>query len=87
VGEDEWIKVADWIYEHWNMVGGLSFLPREDGNHVYALAPYEAITKEQYDDMVAKLPEIDFAQIVMYEHDDETQGAKELACVAGVCEI
>lgn len=85
VGDDEWIAVANWIYENWEIVGGLSFLPRS--NHVYRLAPYEEITKEKYDEMVKKFPEIDFSKIVSYEGEDQTQGAKELACVSGVCEI
>ena len=85
VGEGEWVSTANWLYENWDMLGGLSFLPRED--HVYQLAPYEEITEERYKEMVAKLPQVDFAHIVAYEKEDETQGAKELACVAGVCEI
>jgi len=85
VGDDEWIAVANWIYENWDLVGGLSFLPRS--NHVYRLAPYEEISKEKYEEMVKKFPEIDFAKIVTYEREDQTQGSKELACVAGVCEI
>lgn len=85
VGDDEWISVANWIYSNWDIVGGLSFLPRS--NHVYRLAPYEEISKEKYEEMVKKFPEIDFAKIVTYEREDQTQGSKELACVAGVCEI
>ncbi len=67
------------------MIGGLSFLPRS--NHVYRLAPYEEITKDQYEAMMKKFPDIDFSKIVTYEYEDQTQGSKELACVAGVCEI
>lgn len=85
VGDDEWIKVANWLYENWYMIGGLSFLPRE--KHVYRLAPYEEITKEQYDVMAKRFEGIDYSKIVTYEKIDETEGAKELACVAGVCEI
>lgn len=85
VGDDEWIAVANWLYDNWDMIGGLSFLPRS--NHVYRLAPYEEITKEQYEAMVKKFPDIDFAKIVTYEREDQTQGSKELACAAGVCEI
>ena len=85
VGDNEWIGVSNWLYENWDMLGGLSFLPRD--NHVYALAPYEEITEERYEEMIGKFPEIDFSQIIIYEHDDQTQGAKELACVSGVCEI
>ena len=87
VGEEEWIKVANWLYDNWDILGGLSFLPREDENHVYELAPYEAITEERYNQLVEAMPEIDFSQIMVYEKEDETQGAKELACVGATCEI
>ena len=85
VGETEWIETANWLYKHWEILGGLSFLPRTE--HSYALAPYEEITEEKYNELVAKLPRIDFSQILLHEKEDTTQGAKELACVAGVCEI
>ncbi len=85
VGDDEWIKVANFIYENWDIVGGLSFLPRTD--HVYQLAPYEEITKEEYERRAKELGDLDFSKIMLYEHDDYTIGAKELACVGGVCEI
>ena len=85
VGEDEWVKVANFLYENWDIVGGLSFLPRSD--HVYKLAPYEEITKEQYEALCARIGTIDFSKLVTYEQEDNTKGAKELACVGGVCEI
>lgn len=85
VGENEWIAVANWLYEHWDMIGGLSFLPRE--NYAYPLAPYEEITKERYEEMAANFPTIDFSQILLYEKEDSTDVKKELACVGGVCEI
>lgn len=85
VGESEWIAVADWLYENWELIGGLSFLPRD--NHVYQLAPYEAITKEEYEKRAGSFPKIDFSKIVTYEAEDETEVAKEIACSAGTCEI
>ena len=85
VGENEWLAVASWIYENWDLVGGLSFLPRND--FVYQLAPYEATTEEHYGELMKRWEGIDFSKIVSYEKIDETQGAKELACVSGVCEI
>ena len=85
VGEDEWLKVADWLYENWNLVGGLSFLPRSD--YVYQLAPYETITKEKYEEMKKRLGDLDFSKIVTYEREDDTEVKRELACVSGVCEI
>ncbi len=84
VGPDEWIKVGNWVYENWDIVGGLSFLPHT--NHVYLLAPYEAISKERYEEMLKKVRYLDFSKIVTYEVDDETEVKRELACVAGVCD-
>ena len=85
VGEDEWIGVVDWIQKNWDIVGGLSFLPRFD--HVYQLAPYESIDKKRYEEMVANFPNIDYSKLVIYERTDETEQKKELACVGGVCDI
>ncbi|MBI5005149.1 MAG: hypothetical protein HZC03_00895 [Candidatus Lloydbacteria bacterium] len=85
VGDDEWLKVGNWVYENWDMVGGLSFLPKDD--HIYKLAPYEEISKEKYEMLAAQFPALDFSKIVLYEYGDATESAKELACVAGVCEI
>ncbi|MFA5737148.1 MAG: ATP cone domain-containing protein [Candidatus Paceibacterota bacterium] len=85
VGDDEWLRVGNWLYENWDLVGGLSFLPRND--YVYKLAPYEEITKERYEEIAKNFPEIDFSKIVLYEYDDVTTGSKELACSAGTCEI
>lgn len=85
VGDDEWIAVANWVYENWDIVGGLSFLPRS--NHVYQLAPYEAIDAKRYEELLKGVKNIDFSKIVTYERADETEVKKELACVSGVCEI
>ena len=85
IGENEWIVVANWIYENWDIVGGLSFLPRE--NHVYQLAPYEKIDEKKYLELSKKLAHIDYSKIMIYEKKDETEAKRELACVSGVCEI
>ena len=85
VGDGEWIKVANWVYENWEKVGGLSFLPRD--NHIYRLAPYEPITKAEYETRMKNFPVVDYAKLMLYERADETELKKELACVAGICEI
>lgn len=85
VGDDEWIAVADWVFKNWDIVGGLSFLPRND--HVYQLAPYEEITKDEYERRAKQLEHIDFSKLPLYELRDETDLKKELACAGGVCEI
>lgn len=85
VGEGEWIETANWLYKNWDILGGLSFLPRE--GHVYQLAPYEEVSEEKYHELMSRMPTIDFSTIINYEENDQTTGSHELACVAGVCEI
>lgn len=85
VGDDEWIDVVNWIYKNWDIIGGLSFLPRE--NHVYRLAPYEKTDKETYERLSSRLQNIDYSKLVTYEMQDETEQKKELACAGGTCEI
>jgi len=85
IGEDEWVGVANWLYQNWDMLGGLSFLPRQ--NHAYRLAPYESIDKETYEDLVKKFDNLDYSKLVTYELVDETEQARELACAGGTCEI
>jgi hypothetical protein len=85
IGDDEWVGVAHWLYENWEILGGLSFLPRQ--NHAYQLAPYEAINKEMYDELVRKFDNLDYSKLVTYEFRDETEQAKELACAGGTCEV
>lgn len=85
VGENEWIEVADWLYKNWDIVCGLSFLPRD--NHVYRLAPYEEIDEARYDALKKNWEHVDFSKIMAYERADEQDLKRELACVGGVCEI
>ncbi len=85
VGENEWPEVGAWVWNHWDEVCGVSFLPREDDNHSYAQAPYEEISKEKYNELKALVPTVDFADYV--ELADNTTSSQELACTAGACEI
>jgi hypothetical protein len=85
VGENEWIAVVNWLSNHWDIVGGLSFLPRS--NHVYQLAPYEAITKAEYEQLLKQFEQVDFSQLMTYELEDETEIKREMACVGGACEL
>lgn len=81
----EWLSVGDWVYSHWDSIGGLSFLPYSE--HVYQLAPYEEISEKEYLGRLKDFPDLDFSKLILYESDDKTTGSKELACVAGLCEI
>lgn len=85
VKEDEWDIVGDWVYSHWNDIGGLSFLPYFGG--VYPLAPYEAISKQEYDKRVSEFPAIDWSNIMQYEKDDMTELTHQYACTGDKCSI
>lgn len=84
VGDDEWMDVGAWVYKNITSLSGVSFLPRDNGT--YRQAPYEEITEEQYKELAAK-QNLDIVWTEFMEETDTTEGAQNLACVAGVCEI
>lgn len=85
IGDDEWVGVANWLYENWDMIGGLSFLPRV--GQVHQLSPYEEIDKERYESLVEKYKNVDYSKLMTYELKDETEQAREVACAGNSCEI
>ena len=85
VKETEWLKVGAWVYDHFNDISGISFLPWDGG--LYEQAPYETITKEEYDKMVKMMPTIDYSKLSDFEKEDNTTGAKALACGPSGCEL
>lgn len=86
VRDEEWEEVGEWVYEHFDKITGISFLPHTD--HVYEQAPYQTITKEQYEEALGKMPKaIDWSFLALYELEDTTTGAQQLACTAGVCDV
>ena len=86
VEEDEWMSVGAWVYENFDDVSGISFLPKSD--HSYRQAPYEEITSEQYAELVANSPQsIDWSKLSEYELEDNTDSSQTLACTADGCEV
>jgi ribonucleoside-triphosphate reductase (thioredoxin) len=85
VKDDEWLEIGNEVYKNWGRINGVSFLPYDNGH--YQQAPYEEITIDQYLDMKQEMPKIDYSQLSKYEVDDNTEGAKTLACVGDKCEI
>ena len=86
VKEDEWFEVGAWVYKHFDWMSGVSFLPYSE--HVYKQAPYQDCDSVVYQRELDKMPKnIDWTQLSAYETTDMTEGAQELACVAGGCEI
>ena len=86
VREDEWLRVGSWVYDNFDSVGGVSFLPSSE--HSYKQAPYQEITKEEYEKTLKEMPTtIDWSTLSLYETVDTTTGSQELSCTAGSCEI
>ena len=87
VKEDEWMAVGAWVYEHFDEVSGISFLPHSD--HTYKQAPYQETTEEEYNDLLSRMPKnIRWEDLSFYETEDGTSGTQTLACTSdGNCEI
>ena len=85
VRDDEWFEVGNWVYQNWDIINGVSFLPY-DGGH-YKLAPYEEIDVHSYERLIKDLPVIDYNKLSKYELEDNTEGKNEFACVGDKCDI
>jgi len=84
--DSEYFKVAQWIWDNFDLCSGISLLPTSD--HVYQQAPYEDIDESQYESLVAAMPQnVDWEELSQFEKEDNTTGSQELACVGGACEI
>lgn len=85
VRDDEWDVVREWVWEHFDEVCGVAFLPYDGGR--YAQSPNEEISREEYERAVAAFPTIDYSLLPRYETEDQTTGAREAACVGDRCAI
>jgi len=86
VAEDEWLDVGAWVFKNFDSIGGVSFLPLSE--HSYKQAPYQEITKEEYEKLLKSMPEnIPWQSLPLYELEDTTSGSQELACTAGACDV
>lgn len=83
--DDEFLAVAQWCWDNWDVLSGISLLPYDNGT--YQQAPYQEITEEQYKELAKAMPKIDWSAFPAYEVEDTTTGSQELACTGGVCEI
>ena len=84
--DSEFLQIAQWIWENFDLCSGISLLPYSD--HIYQQAPYEDITAEKYEELLAAMPvDVDWEDLGNFEMEDNTTGSQELACVGGACEI
>jgi len=86
VRDSEWMSVGAFVYEHFDEMSGVSFLPHSD--HTYQQAPYQDCTKEEYEEMLALMPDsIDWEELNEYESEDNTVSMQTMACSGDSCEI
>lgn len=86
VREHEWPEVGGWVYNNFDVISGVSFLPHSD--HVYRQAPYQECSKEEYEELAAKMPKsVLWSDLSYYESEDNTSGLQTLACSADGCEV
>jgi ribonucleoside-diphosphate reductase alpha chain len=85
VREHEWFAVGAWVYDHFDEINGISFLPYSD--HSYQQAPYQPITKGNYEDWMKKMPVVDWTKFNVEELQDNTIGSQQYACSGSSCEL
>jgi len=87
VKEHEWMEVGSWVWDHFDSISGISFLPFSD--HTYRQAPYQDCSKQEYEEALQAMPKnVDWSLLSKYEEKDFTSGSQELACAAdGGCEV
>lgn len=87
VRDEEWMAVGAWVYEHFDEVSGISFLPHTD--HTYQQAPYQDMTSEEFAlwQKEHPVPDVDWRELAEYEKTDNTVAMQTLACTSGACEL
>ena len=85
VKEDEWVDVGSWVYQNFDSISGISFLPHSD--HIYQQAPYEECDEKAYIELMSKVPMITWGELSDYEKEDYTTSSQELACTGNACEV
>jgi len=84
--DNEFLSIGQWLWDKLDKCSGVSLLPRTD--HVYQQAPYEAITREEYEKLSKEMPtELDWSILDGMENGDNTIGAQTLACTGSSCEL
>ena len=83
IRDNEWDDVAEWMWNNRKIYSGISVLPYD--NHSYIQAPFESCSKEDYENAMVNLKNIDLRDVI--ENNDDTKLIGEVACGGGSCEI
>jgi ribonucleoside-diphosphate reductase alpha chain len=86
VKSEEWFAVGAFVYEHFDEMSGVSFLPFNE--HTYQQAPYQECVATDYHILLDQMPRsIDWNKLSEYEQEDNTSGMQTMACTGDVCEM
>ena len=86
VKEDEWMEVGAFVYDNFDTMSGVSFLPMSE--HIYEQAPYQDCTKKEYEALLKRMPKkIDWKGLSEFEREDNTISSQTLNCTGDVCEV
>ena len=86
VKADEWFEVGAFVYENFDEMSGVSFLPYDD--HTYQQAPYQECEVSEYQMLLGQMPErIDWSKLADYEKEDTTVSMQTMACTGDSCEL
>lgn len=87
VKEHEWPRVGAWVWDHFDQLSGVAFLP--DANvSSYRQLPEEEVDESRLQELEAQIPKgVDWSGLSEFERVDSTKGTRELACHAGQCEL
>ncbi|GEK88512.1 ribonucleoside-diphosphate reductase alpha chain [Alkalibacterium putridalgicola] len=82
----EWAQAEQRVWDGWNDFVGVSFLSHDGGT--YTLAPYEACTKEEYEELKASMRPFDAGLLHQFEKSETEADLETMeACSSGVCPI
>ena len=91
VGDDEWDTIAQMVYDNWDDYVAVSFFPKsQETKKAYALAPYETITKKEYDERMKQYKGIDYALLEELEFNEYERNLSDItdpSCATGICPV
>lgn len=85
VREDEWGEVEDFVWEHWDKIVAVSFIPLSDA--FYELMPYETISEEEFNTRKAAMKPFVPSLISKYETKEEEYELDNDGCEMGICPV
>lgn len=85
ISEHEWLSTANWLYDHFDRVNGLTFFPKEEDNQAYEWTPFQEVDEDTYNRARDEFPIIDYTALENYEKVDMGEGSRELSCSSGAC--